>query len=79
MTIRLNRPVGYESSNVSENLGEECEFVRLEEVPEGTLYKWNVEAKPNGRVIRIFGRFLQPFIRRFYERTMINPIRKELE
>lgn len=79
MNFRLHPLVGYDADNTSEKLGEEKETVRLEEIPEGTLYKWTVDARPNGILVNLLGSFLNPFIRRFYERTIIDPLRRALE
>ena len=79
MNFRLYPLVGYDADNTSEKLGEEKETVRLEQIPEGTLYKWTVDAKPNGIHVRLLGKFLSYFIRRFYERTIIKPLRRALE
>lgn len=79
MNISLHPSDGYDAENISAKLGEEKENVRLEEIPEGTLYKWTVDAQPNGIHVRLLGGFLNGFIRRFYERTIINPLRRAVE
>ncbi|MGH9947931.1 MAG: SRPBCC family protein [Pyrinomonadaceae bacterium] len=79
MNFQLHPLLGYDAENASEILGEEKETVRLETISEGTLYKWTVDAKPNGIHVRLLGKFLGHFIRRFYERTIIEPIRQALE
>lgn len=79
MNIRLHPPAGFDADNVSERLGEEKETIRFEETPEGTLYKWAVDAKPNGVHVRLLSKFLGYFVRRFYERTIIKPLREALE
>lgn len=79
MNIRLRPPAGYDADNVSEKLGEEKEAIRLEEIPEGTLYKWAVDAMPKGIHVRLPGKFAGYFVRRFYERTIIKPLRGALE
>ena len=79
MNIRLHPLAGFDADNDSEELGEEKETVRFEEIPEGTLYKWVVDAKPNGFHVRLLSRFLGYFVRRFYERTIIKPLKGALE
>ena len=79
MDICLYPLTGFDAENSSEELGEEKESVRLEEVPEGTLYKWTVHARPKGFHVQLLSRFIGFFIRRFYERTIIKPLRHALE
>lgn len=79
MKIRLHPPAGYDADNDSAELGEEKETIRFEEIPEGTLYKWSVDAKPKGIHIHLLSKFVGYFIRRFYERTIIKPLKRALE
>ena len=79
MNIRLYPLSGYDAENISAKLGEEKEQVRLEEIPEGTLYKWTVDAQPNGIHVHLLSGFLSRFVHRFYERTIIKPLRQALE
>jgi Polyketide cyclase / dehydrase and lipid transport len=79
MNIRLLPPTGYDADNTSEELGSERETLRFEEVPEGTLYRWAVDARPKGFFDHLLGRLFGFYVRRYYERTLITPLRKALE
>lgn len=79
MNIRLRPPAGYGADNASEELGDEKETLRFEDVPEGTLYRWAVDARPKGFFNHLFGALFGFYVRRFYERTLIAPLRKALE
>ncbi|MDQ3802356.1 MAG: SRPBCC family protein [Acidobacteriota bacterium] len=79
MNIRLSPPAGYDADNSSEELGSERETLRFEVVPEGTLYRWAVDARPRGFFNLLLGKLFGFYVRRFYERTLISPLRKALE
>jgi hypothetical protein len=79
MNIRPHPPSGYEADNASEELGDERETLRFEETPEGTRFKWAVDAKPKGVLNHLLGLLLGFYARRFYERTLISPLRKAME
>lgn len=79
MNIRLQPPVGYDADNTSEELGDEKESLRFEEVSEGTLYRWTVDARPKGSINHLLGMLFGFFVRWYYERTLIKPLRKALE
>jgi carbon monoxide dehydrogenase subunit G len=76
MHLRLHPPEGYSAENTSEELGEESETLKFEEAPEGTLYRWTVEARPKGLLNHLLGMVLGFYVRRFYERSLIGPLRK---
>lgn len=79
MNIRLIPPAGYDADNASEELGNEKETLRFEETPEGTLYRWAVDAQPKGFFNHLLGKLFGFYVRRFYERALIKPLRKALE
>lgn len=79
MSIRLHPPAGFDADNTSEELGDEKETVRFEEIPKGTRYHWAVDAKPKGVHIHLLSKLIGYFVRRFYERTIIKPLRRALE
>ena len=79
MNIRLKPPEGYDADNASEELGSEKETLRFEEVSGGTLFRWAVDARPKGVVNHLLGALFGFYVRMFYERTLIKPLRKALE
>ena len=79
MNIRLHPLAGFDADNTSKELGDEKETVRFEEIPEGTRYHWAVDARPKGVHIHLLSKFIGYFVRRFYERTIIKPLRQALE
>lgn len=79
MRVTLDPPRGYVAKNTSEELGEENETLIFEEAPGGTLYRWAVEAKPNGFLNHLLGMVGGFYVRRYYERTLIMPLRKAIE
>ena len=79
MDIRLHPPAGFDADNASQELGAEKEVLRFEEMSGGTLYRWAVDARPRGFLNHLLGRLFGFYVRRFYERTLIKPLRAELE
>jgi hypothetical protein len=79
MNIRLRPPSGYDADNTSEELGNEKESLWFEVIPEGTLFKWEVIAEPKGVWTRLLARLLGFYVRRFYKRTLIRPLRNAVE
>ena len=79
MNIRLHPPSGYDADNTSDELGKEKESIRFDEVPGGTLYRWEVNAEPTGLLTPLLGRLFGFYVRRFYERTLITPLKKAVE
>ena len=79
MHLKLQPPSGYDADNTSAEFGREKEKLRFEEIPEGTLFKWEVEAEPKGFFDHLLGRFAGFYVRRFYEKTLIGPLKKAVE
>lgn len=79
MNIRLNPPAGYDADNTSEELGDEKETLRCDEAPGGTFFRWAVDARPKGLFNHLLGALFGFYVRGFYERTLISPLRKALE
>lgn len=79
MRVTLDPPRGYVAANSSEELGEERETLEFEESPGGTHYRWAVEAKPKGFLNHLLGIVGGFYVRRYYERTLIVPLRKAVE
>ncbi len=79
MRIVLDPPDGYTADNTSEELGEERETLEFKEISEGTLYHWSVYAKPKGLIDYFLGVLFGFYVRRYYERTLIRPLKEALE